>query len=398
MRILFITNLFPPQDIGGYEIECKQVADALFSLGHDIFVLTSRFEQAMCLSAGAIYPIEDSLELFMPFSKSSYSAKRIKKWLTNRKNYKAAVNAIEKFNPDIVYHWSPLRIGLGACRAVQDKKIPLAWRIGDDNLCGYVPKKFSWQFRSLYGYLIDRFVFSGNTIEGIDFSYNSVISTETKRKLIEAGVPLKNSEVIIKGIVLEDFPKVALRGDLISPVRLLYVGQLYKDKGVHCILEAANFLAEEKKLAIEIIIAGAGLKEYEVFLKNFPLEKTVTAKFLGKISHCDIQSVYSSCDILIFPSIGIEGIPAVLQEGMSSSLPIISTCYGGPEDFLVDKENALLFTRGDSFALKRALWTLIEDSFLRFHIAQRAYLTAQEKFSMKRYITATTTFLQKVSS
>jgi hypothetical protein len=41
MRILVVTNLYPPHYQGGYEVRCAQVAEALRASGHDVCVLTS---------------------------------------------------------------------------------------------------------------------------------------------------------------------------------------------------------------------------------------------------------------------------------------------------------------------------------------------------------------------
>ena len=43
MRILFVTNLYPPRVLGGYEMLCEEVAVQLASRGHEIQVLTSDF-------------------------------------------------------------------------------------------------------------------------------------------------------------------------------------------------------------------------------------------------------------------------------------------------------------------------------------------------------------------
>ena len=41
MKILVLTNLYPPDVIGGYELGCRQVVDALIDRGHDVRVLTT---------------------------------------------------------------------------------------------------------------------------------------------------------------------------------------------------------------------------------------------------------------------------------------------------------------------------------------------------------------------
>ncbi|HHW4677972.1 MAG TPA: glycosyltransferase family 4 protein [Xylella sp.] len=42
MKILIISNLYPPFYIGGYELGCKNIVDGLVAKGHDVVVLTSR--------------------------------------------------------------------------------------------------------------------------------------------------------------------------------------------------------------------------------------------------------------------------------------------------------------------------------------------------------------------
>ena len=41
MKILVLSNLYPPDFIGGYELGCRQVSDALRGRGHEVLVLTS---------------------------------------------------------------------------------------------------------------------------------------------------------------------------------------------------------------------------------------------------------------------------------------------------------------------------------------------------------------------
>ena len=44
MKILFLTNLYPPYSIGGYELICESVSHAMQAQGHETFVLTSDHE------------------------------------------------------------------------------------------------------------------------------------------------------------------------------------------------------------------------------------------------------------------------------------------------------------------------------------------------------------------
>ena len=43
MRILVVSNLYPPHHIGGYELCCKEAVDGLRKRGHEVWVLTSDY-------------------------------------------------------------------------------------------------------------------------------------------------------------------------------------------------------------------------------------------------------------------------------------------------------------------------------------------------------------------
>ena len=43
MNILFLSNFYPPQVIGGYESLCMEAVDGLAKRGHDVTVLTTTY-------------------------------------------------------------------------------------------------------------------------------------------------------------------------------------------------------------------------------------------------------------------------------------------------------------------------------------------------------------------
>ena len=43
MRFLFLSNFYPPADMGGWEQWCQEIAVNFAQKGHEVAVLTSRF-------------------------------------------------------------------------------------------------------------------------------------------------------------------------------------------------------------------------------------------------------------------------------------------------------------------------------------------------------------------
>jgi glycogen synthase len=46
MRVLVLSNFYPPHFIGGYELGCRDVVEGLKARGHDVRVLTSTYKSA----------------------------------------------------------------------------------------------------------------------------------------------------------------------------------------------------------------------------------------------------------------------------------------------------------------------------------------------------------------
>ncbi len=103
MRILFLSNFYPPYAIGGMEIICQSVVNGLSQQGHQCLVLTSRH--------GLDQPIIDGdiarqlhLEMKMTPLTNAYMFffDRNKRCLENRTILRSWV---DEFTPDIIFVW-----------------------------------------------------------------------------------------------------------------------------------------------------------------------------------------------------------------------------------------------------------------------------------------------------
>ena len=123
-----------------------------------------------------------------------------------------------------------------------------------------------------------------------------------------------------------DGPKCPEMEDLAHPI-WLYVGRVCKEKNVGALMS----LALESKLEGTVVIVGKGpdLDDYE---KAYSNAKTSTAvKFLGWRSGADLESVYRSADVFVFPSL-TDTFGQVMVEAMASGLPVAAFPTTGPVD------------------------------------------------------------------
>lgn len=224
-------------------------------------------------------------------------------------------------------------------------------------------------------------------------------SKMAKKYLISIGVPDRKIEVIYKGVDLNCFfpvKKKNWRG-----VRILYVGQLHKYKGVDLLLYAFEKLHQDNP-NIELWFSGRGplKKMITDFTKRLPI------KLFDFVEYSELSQIYRQCDIFCSPSIsfkyfgifkgGEDWFSYTLMEAMASGLPIVSTYCGGiPEE--VGKDN-LLVKQNSSEGLYKALKKLVDDQSLREKIAKRNRIRAEKYFSAKKQAAETEAAILKLVS
>ena len=107
--------------------------------------------------------------------------------------------------------------------------------------------------------------------------------------------------------------------------RVLFVGRLVPIKGIQVVLEAAQ------TLPLDITVAGAG-----------PLQRTLEAQFphahwMGAVSPEEIPGLMQNHDLLVVPSVGMEGSPVVVAEACAAGLPVLSSDIGGLQQMVPDR-------------------------------------------------------------
>src|SRR5215216_3140582 len=103
MRILFLSNFFPPARPGGYTQWCHEVAECLAERGHTIGVLTSRYELAKAHpSEQNIYRLlylEGDLAYYQPLLFFTQWKKQ------RQENLMLLEQVIKDFAPDLLFVW-----------------------------------------------------------------------------------------------------------------------------------------------------------------------------------------------------------------------------------------------------------------------------------------------------
>lgn len=199
-----------------------------------------------------------------------------------------------------------------------------------------------------------------------------VLSKTIKTKLTNI-CQNSNIEILYNPVLLKEFHHISS-----DKIRIVFMGNLNKNKGVYDIIEAAKYI---KNPNVIINLYGDGdLDEFKKLIAKNNLENKVKIKGWIRGEQKDIA--FAESDIYILPSY-TEGLPMSILEAMAAKLPVISTPIGGIPETIYDGVNGFLIQPGDCKALAEKIDLLANDKELREKMGQESYKIAKEKFDIE---------------
>jgi glycosyltransferase involved in cell wall biosynthesis len=171
------------------------------------------------------------------------------------------------------------------------------------------------------------------------------------------------------------------------PNAILFVGMVTPLKGIHYLINAFSFIAEEFRQSRLIIIGKEENVGYADDLrqqiKTLGLENRV--RFIGHQSQAELAFRMSEAAVLVLPSKS-EGLPRVIIEAMATGTPVIGSRVGGIPELIKDGVNGFLIPPGDEQALAEKLrWVLSNPEKARaMGHAGRGF--AKQTFSTENYV------------
>lgn len=142
-------------------------------------------------------------------------------------------------------------------------------------------------------------------------------------------IKAQNKCVVLNGIERKSSADISNETNQVdtstSSIKLLYVGRLSHEKGIHYLLESLSELTS-KEQKYHLTIMGDGPLKGEV-LKTID-DKSMTSSITLKGFVDSPEQYFSQFDVLVMPSL-TEGIPITLLEAMRERLPVIATKVGG---------------------------------------------------------------------
>jgi glycogen(starch) synthase len=392
MRILFVSNFYPPYHIGGYEQSCREAAQALTARGHEIRVLTSTYGVNGPECDGEVYRW---LETDIGWGPQPLGLRALRLLRREVRNQWAFRRIVTEFKPDLVYLWNLKGISISIALRAQRANIPTCFYVGDTWLESW--RKDQWYAlwppaprrrvvrvasRALRSLLEAFDIIATGTLELREVQFASHF---LKRRTQEAGEAVANADVVYWGVDVEQFPRKC-NGDGVK--RLLFVGQVVQQKGVHTAVEALRTLVRDRghSLLKLTIIGGSIIPEYVLELRqtvrSHGLQENV--EFVGPLPRERLPEVYRTHDVLLLPSIVDEGLGLTILEGMAAGLAVLGTASGGSAEILEHEITGLVFPKEDAETCAAQILRLIEDRRLFDRLRENGRRAIEERFRLDR--------------
>lgn len=403
MKIMVVMSMYPPFHIGGYEIECRDVVESLTSRGHDVTVVTSMHGVGSARIDGNVHRIMRLLTDEIDTGVYRNKLKRIFKYLITQweiaciSHYNASVVAdvLDRIQPDVVYFWNLADLTLGPYLPVSKRGIPHVWRIASKWLTSRLEyyQKCGWIRGLIRRMLTGMYKSDYNNIANGLFLPPSMF---VGKQLIEAGLPPDRViPLSCKAHIPETIPPLA-EGDTF---RMLFVGRVCEDKGVHIAVAAAGELSKDAETsAFTLDIVGPVDESYIAHLENKIEELGIKdkIKIWGTIPQEQLANIRKEYHAMVFASMWGEPGAAVLIEAMADGLPVVASPDGGTAEYLVNEENSLTFPLGDYKAMAAAIKRLMKDRELMLKLRDGGRRTALDRFKYEKIMNLHEHYLSQV--
>lgn len=372
MKILLVSWEYPPVVVGGLGRHVHHLATALAEAGHDVVVVarrptgtdpsthpsTDEVVEGVRVIAAAQDPHEfDFATEMMPWVLSMGHA-------MVRAGLGIKVDG-RRWHPDVV-HAHDWLVAHPAIALAEFYDVPLVSTIHATEAgrhSGWVSGAISRQVHAAESWLVHESDFL--------ITCSASMSDEIDELF---GPGLAETRVIRNGIDAGSWPYAPRRHGN-GPPRLLYLGRLEYEKGVH---EAIAALPRIRRThpGTTLTIAGDGTQQdwlVELARKHKVLK---AVSFVGRVDHRRLVTLLHDTDAAVLPS-HYEPFGIVALEAAATGAPLVVANVGGLGEAVIDGETGLSFPPRDVAALATAVRNVLDDPAA----AQRRAVAARDRLT-----------------
>ena len=219
-------------------------------------------------------------------------------------------------------------------------------------------------FKKIFPLIADKFVIS---------------STEGKELLTDLGVPESKIALLDVGVDTEIFQPDSTKK---AENMLLFVGRIYRIKGLHVLLQALPYI----KTPVKLNIIGPPwdpeyVKEIEEVAQKINATGFHKVSLLGEMTQSELVSWYQRASVLVCPYV-YETCSNVIRESLACGTPVVST----GSHLIEGGSDGILLARLDPKDLAKAISKLLSENEVRKRFGEEGRGVIEQYFSWESVI------------
>jgi phosphatidylinositol alpha-mannosyltransferase len=334
---------------GGVNEHVRHTYEALRRLGHDAWIITSKYGKERATEGHVI-----RLGTGFAFPANGSMGRVTLSW--RFKERARALLAEHRF--DILHFHEPLVPFLSPTVLDQSDTVNVA------------------TFHAFGGFSPSYWVgrrFAGRLVEKLD---GRIAVSGAARHFISRYFP-GDYQIIPNGVDLDRFADAEpLEEWRDGTINILFVGRFEERKGLIHLLKAYHRL-RKRHVDARLLVIGSGPKARE-YRRFVGLRQVRDVEFLGRLTDDDKARFFASADIFCSPATGQESFGVVLLEAMAAGIPIVASDIHGYKNVVQRGVQGLLVEPKNHRALAAALYKLANDEDLRNQMGEAGRARAPE--------------------
>lgn len=390
MRILILSDDFPPQSFGGAGFSAFGLARGLKKAGHEVFVITTVREKSDASDEGP--EIYKELKVFKIFA-DYHERWRAYKSLYNTQTVGKVRELIKEINPDIV-HANNIHYYLSyhCLKTAKSLGKPVLLTARDTMLFSYgkiINARISWldnlkqakkrynPFRNIiirhYLKYVDKIFAISNSLKGV-LNQNGIQNVGVIYNAIDADDWWSS---LVPDFVREFKKDHGLEGKKI----ILFAGRMGKLKGSEQISLAMEKVKKEIPEAVLLTVGRGGI--------GWLSEEN------GKWGP---KPAFHSADIVVTPSIYLDPFNRTNIEAMACKKPVVGTCYGGTPEIVKDGVTGYIVDPLKTGDMAEKIIDLLKNTEKARQFGEAGFRIVKERFNLDDHITRTVSFYKKYAN
>src|SRR3989344_2879774 len=388
MKILFLSDDFPPQSYGGAGMVAFNLAKALVAAGHEVAVITTVRDRQ---KAGRTE--YNGLEVHKLYS-DYHERWRAYRGLCNPSIVAHVRKIINGWYPDVVHaHNIHYHLSYHCLKIAKENGAKVFLTAHDTMLLHYGKsataeradpwsqlKKYKRRYNPFRNLMIRYYLKYVDKIFAVSQALEDALNKNglDNVEVVRNGIDVKKWQATDQA-VLEFKNKFNLNKKKV----ILFGGRLSEPKGGEKIIRITKRVVAAIPEAVLLVLGRPNdySKKMIKLAKEIGIGKNVV--LTGWISGGELIAGYHASDVVVTPSLYLDPFPTVNLEAMACGKPVIGTCFGGTKEIVKDKVTGFLINPFNIEEVEKRIKELLDNRLKAERFGKAGYDMVVAEFTLE---------------